>query len=433
MRIAYICADPGIPVFGQKGCSIHVQEVIRAFRQQGATVELFAVRWGDEPPADLADLKTHRLPLVPKGEPSLREQVALAINPDLQTDLELNGPFDLIYERYSLWSYSAMEFAQAQNIPGILEVNAPLIEEQAEHRGLVHRGQAEGVAERVFRAASGIVAVSEEVKAYLSRWGIANKVQVIPNGVNHQRFAASVESAIPKKPDTFTVGFVGSLKPWHGLSHLVNAFAQLHHQVPQSRLLIVGDGPQRDSLQADLEQKGLSTVTHLTGAVSPADIPALLRSMDVAISPYPANLNFYFSPLKVVEYMAAGLPVVVSDIGQLSHLVSHGETGWLCPAGDELALADALERLWLFPDLRERLGQTGRRYILAHHTWERVAERILAMTFGQAFPESQNRIPEACQSPLRRGRGGFAQSLRPTPPSGHPSQEEMVYQENLQR
>jgi hypothetical protein len=107
-------------------------------------VELFAVRWGDEPPADLADLKTHRLPPVPKGEAGLREQISLAINPDLRIDLELNGPFDLIYERYSLWSYSAMEFAQAQGIPGILEVNAPLIEEQAEHRGLVHRKQAEG-------------------------------------------------------------------------------------------------------------------------------------------------------------------------------------------------------------------------------------------------------------------------------------------------
>ena len=131
MRIAYICADPGIPVFGQKGCSIHVQEVMRAFRQQGATVELFALRWGDGIPADLADVTRHHLPPVPKGDAGVREQVALAINPELQTQLARKGPFDLIYERYSLWSYSALEFAQIQGIPGILEVNAPLIEEQA--------------------------------------------------------------------------------------------------------------------------------------------------------------------------------------------------------------------------------------------------------------------------------------------------------------
>jgi len=384
MRIAYICADPGIPVFGQKGCSIHVQEVIRAFRQWGAEVELFAVRWGGESPPDLADLKVHRLPPIPKGEPGLREQIALAVNPDLQTELELSGPFDLIYERYSLWSYGALEFAQDQRIPGILEVNAPLIAEQAEHRGLVHREQAEQVADRVFRAASGIVAVSEEVKTYLSHWGIADKVQVIPNGVNHQRFTNSLQTAIPKSPDKFTVGFVGSLKPWHGLSHLVNAFAQLHQRIPQSRLLIVGDGPQRDILQANLAQRNLSQVTHLTGAVSPSDIPALLASMDVAVAPYPADLDFYFSPLKVVEYMAAGLPVVVSDIGQLSHLVTHGKTGWLCPPGDEGVLAEALEQLWHSPDLQQQMGQAGRQYILTHHTWERVAEQILGMAFGHS-------------------------------------------------
>lgn len=397
MRIAYICADPGIPVFGQKGCSIHVQEVIRAFRQQGATVELFAVRWGDGPPADLADLKVHRLPPIPKGEPGLREQIALAINPDLQTELKLNGSFDLIYERYSLWSYSAMEFAHTQGIPGILEVNAPLIEEQAEHRGLVHREQAEQVADRVFSAAHGIVAVSAEVKKYLGRWGFADKVEVIQNGVNHHRFAASPQPAIPKIPGTFTVGFVGSLKPWHGLSHLVNAFAQCHQRVPQSRLLIVGDGPQRNILQADLEQRDLSQATRLTGAVSPSDIPTLLASMDVAVAPYPAHLDFYFSPLKVVEYMAAALPVVVSDIGQLSHLVTHGKTGWLCPPGNEVALANALEQLWHSPELRQNLGQTGRQYILAHHTWKKVAERILGIAFGQT-PVGWTRAKALCLS-----------------------------------
>ncbi|MDA0265566.1 MAG: glycosyltransferase family 4 protein [Cyanobacteria bacterium] len=379
MRIAYICADPGIPVFGQKGCSIHVQEVMRAFRQQGATVELFALRWGDGIPADLADVTRHHLPPVPKGDAGVREQVALAINPELQTQLARKGPFDLIYERYSLWSYSALEFAQIQGIPGILEVNAPLIEEQARHRGLVHREQAEQVADRLFRAASGVVAVSAEVKDYLSRWGIAEKVQVIPNGVNHHRFGAALSPAIAKAPNTFTVGFVGSLKPWHGLSHLVNAFAQLHQRVPQARLLIVGDGPQRNPLQADLEQRGLLPWTHLTGAVAPEQIPPLLASMDVAVAPYPAKLDFYFSPLKVVEYLAAGLPVVASDLGQLSHLISPGETGWLCPPGDEEALADALEQLWHSPALGQQLGSAGRQDILAHHTWEKVAQRILAM------------------------------------------------------
>ncbi|PSN13315.1 glycosyltransferase family 1 protein [filamentous cyanobacterium CCT1] len=381
MRIAYVCADPGIPVFGQKGCSIHVQEVIRALRHQGATVELFAVRWGGDPPADLADIPLHALPPVPKGDLALRETAALGNNYPLRAALEQADPFDAIYERYSLWSHSAMDFAQAQGIAALLEVNAPLIEEQAQHRGLIQHRAARRVAERVFQSATAIIAVSEEVKQYLSGWVSGDRVRVIPNGVNHHRFAGVPFSRSPSS--TFTVGFVGSLKPWHGLTHLVNAFEQLYLRVPQARLLIVGDGPERDRLEVQLVERRLQAVARCTGAVPPDRIPALLAQMDVAVAPYPASPDFYFSPLKVVEYMAAGLPVVVSDIGQLRDLVVDGVTGWLCPPGDEKALAIALERLWRSPDLRCSLGRAARQQVLVHHTWDGVAEQILAIARSQ--------------------------------------------------
>ncbi len=394
MRIAYICADPGIPVFGHKGCSIHVQEVVRALGHRGATVELFALRWGGEPAADLAGVTRHPLPAVPKGDRARREQAALAINGGLRAALERAAPFDLVYERYSLWSYSALEFAQSQGIPALLEVNAPLLEEQAQHRGLVHGEMARQVANRAFRAASALIAVSEAVKQYLTHWVSGDKVQVIPNGVNPCRFAQPASpgpdmipatDSLPAVPSpTFTVGFVGSLKPWHGLAHLVNAFGQLHRRVPEARLLIVGDGPEREALEAQLADRQLQSVTHCTGAVPPDRIPALLATMDVAVAPYPASPDFYFSPLKVVEYMAAGLPVVVSDIGQLRHLVTHDVTGLRCPPGDEAALALALEQLWRSPARRDDLGRSARRYVLTHHTWDAVAQRILALVQAQS-------------------------------------------------
>ncbi|MGB3199439.1 MAG: glycosyltransferase family 4 protein [Nodosilinea sp.] len=393
MRIAYVCADPGIPVFGHKGCSIHVQEVIRALRRQGATVELFAVRWGGEPPADLADLTVHALPPIPKGDLARREIAALTNNDHLRTALELAGPFEAVYERYSLWSYGAMEFAQAQGIAALLEVNAPLIEEQAQHRGLVQPEAARRVADRVFRSASALIAVSEPVKQYLTGWVEADRVQVIPNGVNSDRFVGLPSARLPStaQSSTFTVGFVGSLKPWHGLPHLVSAFEQLYQRVPQARLLIVGDGPERDRLTMQLTERQLQTVAHCTGAVPPDRIPGLLARMDVAVAPYPASSDFYFSPLKVVEYMAAGLPVVVSDIGQLRHLVVHGVTGLLCPPGDETALAIGLERLWRSPELRRALGRSARQHVLAHHTWDGVAEQILAIAQAQPVEGTAHR------------------------------------------
>jgi glycosyltransferase involved in cell wall biosynthesis len=378
MRIAYVCADPGIPIFGTKGCSIHVQEVIRAFRQQGAVVEVFTPRPGSDPAADLADLKVHRLPTIPKLEQTVRERVALSINPDLRIELELAGPFDLVYERYSLWSYSALEYAQAQGIPALLEVNAPLIEEQIRYRGLILQEAAERVASRAFQAATGLIAVSQEVKQYLTQWVEADKIHVVANGVNPCRFAMG-RPAAAADPRHFTIGFVGSLKPWHGLPCLLEAFAHLYQQVPCARLLIVGDGPARESLEADIQRRGLAPFTHWTGAVPPDQIPGLLASMDVAVAPYPADTQFYFSPLKVYEYMAAGLPVVASRIGQLATLIEDSVTGCLCPPGDAQALAQTLEQLWHSPAQRQRLGQAAQQQILAHHTWDAVVRRVFAI------------------------------------------------------
>ncbi|HIK07852.1 MAG TPA: glycosyltransferase family 4 protein [Trichormus sp. M33_DOE_039] len=374
MRVAYICADAGIPVFGQKGCSIHVQEVIRALQGQGLRVDLFATRMGGELPGDLAGLVVHQLPAIPKMERRQREQVALGMNPDLRLSLEKSAPFDLVYERYSLWSYGGMEFAQAMGIPGLLEVNSPLILEQAQHRGLIDRDGAEAVARRVFSAATALIAVSEVVKTYLINYVDESKIHVIPNGVNPHRFSTLCPET---NSESFTVGFVGSLKPWHGLPILTEAFNLLHQRVPNAKLLIVGDGPERENLEAELATRGLDTHTQFTGAVNPEEVPQLLAAMDVAVAPYAAQSDFYFSPLKVYEYMAACLPVVVSQIGQLADLIDHGVNGLLCPPGDAIALADALEKLWRSPHLCHNLGQAARKTVISRHTWDAIAKKII--------------------------------------------------------
>jgi glycosyltransferase involved in cell wall biosynthesis len=167
------------------------------------------------------------------------------------------------------------------------------------------------------------------------------------------------------------------LKPWQGLPILLRAFARLREADADARLLIVGDDMGRESIEADLARRGLRPAAHFTGAVDPGATPGLLAVMDVAVAPYPRHPNSYCSPLTVYEYMAAGLPVVASRLGQLDSLIEHGRTGLLCPPGDAGALADAL--IWLAYDshLRARLGQAARAAVLRAHTWDLMVGRVL--------------------------------------------------------
>src|SRR5262249_28268280 len=150
-----------------------------------------------------------------------------------------------------------------------------------------------------------------------------------------------------------------------------------HQWEPKSRLLIVGDGPERGKLDDDIRQRGLQDSAHLTGSVSSDQVPGWLASMDVAVAPYPLLPRFYFSPLKVFEYMAAGLPMVASRIGQIVRIIQHDVNGLLVPAGDSLALAAALQQLHSDPKKRMALGQEARKTVLRNHTWDQVVSRVL--------------------------------------------------------
>lgn len=379
MHVAYVCTDPGVPVFGNKGCSIHVQEFLRALLRNGSEVRLYASRIGGNPIPGLEDLRVSELRVNREGGAARREQAALAANKNLRRTLEQDGPFDLVYERHSLFSYSGMEYARSAHVPGLLEVNAPLIEEQSQYRTLVDRDGAEQAARRSFKSASVLVAVSEEVASYLERFPeVHGRVRVLANGVDPDLFRSKRVSDSSSN-GLFTVGFVGSLKGWHGLPNLVEAFARLTTLTPDVRLLIVGDGPEREHLETALRNRRILDVATFTGAVPHDQVPALLGSTDVAVAPYPKLSNFYFSPLKIYEYMAAGLAVVASRTGQVAKLIDDGVTGLLYEAGDVDGLLNALVRLRHDPGLRLSLGRAARDAVVRAHTWDSVVKRVLEL------------------------------------------------------
>ena len=374
MRIAYICTDPGIPVFGNKGASIHVQEMLRAFLALGAEVALISPRLDDPAPDDLASIRLVPLPALPKGAPKDRERRMIAMNRNVAAALADLGRLDLIYERHALFAHSAMELAARNGVAGVLEVNAPLIEEQARHRMLSLVKEAETGARRAMAAAALVTAVSPKVARYAREHG-APRVQVIPNAVDPARFPPR-----PAPGGPFTIGFLGTLKPWHDVATLIDAFARLRAEAAaDARLLIVGEGPERRAYAARLAVLGLGEAAEFTSALPAAEVPAALARMHVAVAPYSRAQEFYFSPLKIYEYMAAGLPVVASKVGHLSEIIREGRTGLLCPPDDPDALAAVLARLAGDGALRSRLGQAARAEVLAHHTWQGVATQVLSL------------------------------------------------------
>ena len=109
MRIAYVCADAGVPIFGRKGCSVHVQEVLRAFQRRGAAVDVFAARVDETPSSGLESLRIHHVTPLGDGDPSSHGAAIAALNDELAALLDRAGPYDLVYERYSLWSLAGID------------------------------------------------------------------------------------------------------------------------------------------------------------------------------------------------------------------------------------------------------------------------------------------------------------------------------------
>ena len=379
MRIAYVCADAGVPVFGTKGCSVHVQEVVRQLLRLNHTVTLFAVRQGGDvcfagPKFEWREIELQSSPDVESRE--LQQRSAANQIADQMDAYE----FDLVYERYSLWSAQPILRSRELGIPSVLEVNAPLIEEQMQHRRLDNLELAISIRDQVFAAATTIVAVSEGVaeyvKSHLPR-ASHGKVHVVSNGVDTNRFRPDVPP-IGSSSD-FTIGFLGTIKPWHGLESLLAAFHLLHTNRSNVRLRIIGDGPMRETLRdlVSTEYSSMSSSIDWIGEVRPVDVPSYLTSLNVAVAPYLASAQFYFSPLKVFEYMACGRAIAASSIGQIASIIDHGTNGMLYPPGDVNSLFALLMNLADKPDLVESLGYAARQTALRLHSWQHVLESVL--------------------------------------------------------
>src|SRR5262249_13210683 len=144
-------------------------------------------------------------------------------------------------------------------------------------------------------------------------------------------------------------------------------------------LLIAGDGPLRPALERAVRHARLGDAVTFSGEIDHDRVPQLLAQMHVAVAPYPRLPGFYFSPLKLFEYMAAGVPVVASDIGQIGEILVHRRTALLHRPGAISEMVAHIEDLRRHPALAARLAREARRLVRTRFTWRHNADRVLAL------------------------------------------------------
>ena len=284
--------------------------------------------------------------------------------------LDLSGPQpDVVVERYSLGHDTGLDAARRWDVPFVLEVNAPLVEEASRHRhGTVVSIDAD-VERRLMMRADLVTAVSEPLREWVTkRRGSSRGTAVLSNGCDPSHFA--LEARIAGRP---TIAFLGHPKPWHGAERLVPLLVRAHDAGIAARLLVIGGGRGAGEVLDAAGAAGIAGSVTVTGAVSAGEATARLRAAWVGVAPYPRQDPFYFSPLKVLDYLAAGLPVVTTDQGDLGALV--GNAGVLVSPDDDAALASAVIDLLADPVRCRTLGERGRSHVLNTHTWDDVAAR----------------------------------------------------------
>jgi phosphatidylinositol alpha-mannosyltransferase len=240
----------------------------------------------------------------------------------------------------------------------------------------------------------GRIAVSAAARHFVDRF-FPGDYKVIPNGVNLVRFQRAVpiarwQDGVPN------VLFVGRLEDRKGLPHLLKAFRLIRKSGLEARLLIVGSGPQEREARRYVLTRGLQNVEFL-GRVSDDEKAQLFKTADVFVSPATGRESF---GIVLLEAMAAGAPIVCSDIHGYKGVVQRNSQGILVPPRDAKALCSAISELLVDPALRARLGTNGQQRA-QQFSWESVTAKVEEY-YGFVIRRlaAQNQLPPGFSAPI---------------------------------
>lgn len=306
----------------------------------------------------------------------------------------LNGAQDIIHWRLDL----AQELLLLPATRGkkICEVNGPLLEEQAQMRsmpGPVYWA-ARNELIRNLKKFDRIVVVSDELKELLTTaYGMpADRISVVYNGVNPELFSpgkfSKEANGIRQRlgvADKKVLGFVGGLRPWHGVQNAIRMMARLKNIRSDTMLCVIGSGHEFEKICSGVREMGLEDCVRMIGAVPYAEVPKYVEMFDIALAPYPMKgVSNYFNPLKLFEYMAMEKPVICGCTSWAGRFLSN-DRGVIIDCEDPVTFASTVCTLLDDPDKSRSIARNARNSAVKDFTWESNIERMM-----QVYSSLQN-------------------------------------------
>ncbi len=260
----------------------------------------------------------------------------------------------------------------------LLEVNAPLFDERRRYDGIALPRLARWSERYAWRGADHVLPVTEVLAERVVEAGVPReRISVIHNGIDLGRFGKIPDSVTAKRAlgleGRLVLGFTGFMREWHGLHRVVDVLAREEGGQPR-QLLVVGDGPARESVERRARELGISDRVTITGVVGRDDVARYVAAFDVALQP---DVVPYASPLKLFEYLALARAVVAPDTPNIREVLGHEQNALLFDPAQPDSFVDAVERLCVDSQLRERLSNEARETIFrGGYTWGGNARRV---------------------------------------------------------
>jgi len=400
MKIGYLM-QAGVPNMRERplsGPANHVKHIVEELRGLGHQVRLVAVQdhqiWASD------DLENYRLVQTRKSDTGVRRLIERVVR-RIQSTLRLPyavwfdsmrfaeaccqelRDFDLFYERMGWVGYGGSIAAKRLGIPLVLEVNGDHLTE-FELLGVAPQGMQRWLSikmvDRMIRNVSHVVSAGDGWRErFLEQWCIEpERVTTVENGSELvtllQRNQLRSFQNHSFASETIQIVFIGGFDPWQGLPILLNALAIALEKGSKANLTLIGSGKGENELRQLCEELGILDSVTFAGRLLPSQFAKVLANCDIAVSSYCGRVEF--SGLKLLDYKAAGLAIVTSGQNGQPAIINHGETGWIVPPCDEIALSQAISYLCSNHDLRRQMGQAARIDAECRHSWRHVAVEL---------------------------------------------------------